>query len=425
MTKSKLYASLAAASVLLLVTGIPAAYAESAFGKYWTESLLAPTAMASPFFQSVAFGNGTFVAVHDNDESEAEAFWSEAATVNTWTEATGDSGDVTPGGVDVVFGAGKFVSINYNDTPLYSSDNGRTWSEGTVETGLGSLVESYKNVAYGNGTFVAISNYGTSLVSSDGVKWSEEPWAAIEGLSSFDVYDLIFTGTVFVAVGQQSATVDEVDVVTAGILTSPDGLTWTKRTVPNVENNNLEVNAVASDGAGNLVALMSTSVPGTTAITSTDHGATWVEAGAFTEDQPWSAGYADGAWFAGGSNYGIMRSVDFGSSWGNDTDFPDGPFGEVAYQFSSAFAFGDGILVSAGSGETPVGEGNVNTSPIFFTGTYTPSGGGGDNGGGGNNNQLANTGSRDNSRVVLGSLSFLIFGAAAITLTIRARQQKI
>lgn len=382
MTKLKIFPSLVAASALLLVAGIPAAYAESTFGRDWTESSLAPTAMASPYFQSVAFGNGTFVAVHDNDESEAEAFWSEAAKFNTWTEATGDSEDVTPGGGDVVFGARTFVSINNNDTPLYSSDNGRTWSEGTVETGSGSLVKSYKNVAYGNGTFVAISNYGTSLVSSDGVKWSVEPWAAIEGLSSFDVYDLIFTGTVFVAVGQQSATVDEVDVVTAGILTSPDGLTWTKRTVPNVEKNNLEVNAVASDGAGNLVALMSTTT-GTTAITSTDHGATWVEAGAFTEDQPWSAGYADGAWFAGGSKYGIMRSVDFGSSWGNDTNFPDGPSNTEPYQFSSAFAFGDGILVSAGSGETPVGEGYVDTSPIFFTGTYSPSGGGGDNGGGG------------------------------------------
>ncbi len=422
MTKSKLYASLAAASVLLLVSGIPAAYAESTFGMDWTESSLAPTAMASPFFQSVTFGNGTFVAVHDNDDSDAEAFWSEAATVNTWTEATGDSGDVTPGGVDVVFGAGKFVSINYNDTPLYSSDNGRTWSEGTVETGSGSLVQSYRNVAYGNGTFVALSGNGTALISTDGMIWSEETGEKVSGLTGFEIEDLIFSGTNFVAVGQQT---DEVGNLEPAILISSTGTAWTRTfTKANVSEFQQPVKAVSGDGAGNLLALQSTT-SGTTSLRSTDHGATWVKAGAFTEDQPWSAGYADGAWFAGGSNYGIMRSVDFGETWLDDTNFPDGPSETKPYQFSNDFSYGDGILVSAGSGETPVGEVNVNTSPIFFTGTYTPSGGGGDNGGGGNNNQLANTGSRDNSRVVLGSLSFLIFGAAAITLTIRARQQKI
>lgn len=422
MTKSKLYASLAAASVLLLVTGIPAAYAESTFGVDWTESSLAPTAMASPYFQSVAFGNGTFVAVHDNDESEAEAFWSEAATVNTWTEATGDSGDVTPGGVDVVFGAGKFVSINYNDTPLYSSDNGRTWSKGTVETGLGSLVQSYRNVAYGNGKFLALSGSGNALTSTDGVNWLEQTGEEVTGLTGFEIEDLIFSGTNFVAVGQQA---DEVGNLEPAILISSTGTAWTRTfTEANTSSNQQPVKAVSGDGAGNLIALQSTT-SGTTALRSTDHGATWNEAGSFTEDQPWSAGYADGAWFAGGLNYGIMRSVDFGETWLNDTNFPDGPFGEVAYQFSSAFAFGDGILVSAGSGETPVGEGYVNTSPIFFTGTYTPSGGGGDNGGGGNNNQLANTGSRDNSMVILGSLGLLMVGAAALSHTIRARQQKI
>lgn len=147
MTKSKLYASLAAASVLLLVTGIPAAYAESTFGEEWKESSLNLPEMDYSFLQSVAFGNGTFVAIHDDDESDPEAFWSEAAEVTIWTKATGTSENVIPGGVDVAFGAGKFVSINYGNVPLYSSDNGHTWSEGTVETGLGSLVESYKNVA--------------------------------------------------------------------------------------------------------------------------------------------------------------------------------------------------------------------------------------------------------------------------------------
>jgi hypothetical protein len=69
-------------------------------------------------------------------------------------------------------------------------------------------------VAYGNGLFVAVGPYGTILTSPDGVSWTRRTSGTSSWLSG-----VTYGNGLFVAVGMSGT-----------ILTSPDGVTWTART---------------------------------------------------------------------------------------------------------------------------------------------------------------------------------------------------
>ena len=69
------------------------------------------------------------------------------------------------------------------------------------------------SVAYGNNTFVAVSDNGTILTSSDGIAWSKRTSHTARALNS-----VTYGGGIFVAVGNYNT-----------VVTSPDGITWTTR----------------------------------------------------------------------------------------------------------------------------------------------------------------------------------------------------
>jgi len=88
----------------------------------------------------------------------------------------------------------------------YYLDN---WQSCSKPNEYGSL----SGVAYGNGTFVAVGSYGEILTSPDGVTWTRRDSGTEKDLSGV-AYGV---GT-FIAVGSYGE-----------ILTSPDGLAWTER----------------------------------------------------------------------------------------------------------------------------------------------------------------------------------------------------
>jgi hypothetical protein len=74
--------------------------------------------------------------------------------------------------------------------------------------------------AFGNGEYVVVGNGGTILTSTDGESWA----SAVSGTTS-DLYDVLYTGNMFVAVGGMYSG--------AGvILTSADGHSWNVSSLP-------------------------------------------------------------------------------------------------------------------------------------------------------------------------------------------------
>ena len=111
-------------------------------------------------FRSVAFGNGTFVAIAIVGDSLK---WDEALVSTNgidWTEFPG--GDF----LAVGYGNGLFVAVG-GEEQIYSSPDGITWTQ--RNSGDPSYLYS---VAYGNGQFVVAGSSGAILSSPDGIQWT-------------------------------------------------------------------------------------------------------------------------------------------------------------------------------------------------------------------------------------------------------------
>jgi len=118
-------------------------------------------------------------------------------------------------GVYVAVGASSVAANSTTQTNVsaYSVD-GNAWIQATL-----SLSSTWHDVAFGNGVFVAVgfngvNSTGSVSTSPDGVTWTSRTIADNNWRS------VIFAGGQFVAVGENA------------VATSPDGITWTSRTIP-------------------------------------------------------------------------------------------------------------------------------------------------------------------------------------------------
>ena len=116
------------------------AAAYSTNGTTWT----AASTPSSASWSSVAYGNGTFVAVAY--DSTAAAY---STNGTTWSAASTPS---SAGWYSVAYGNGTFVAVAYTSTAAAYSTNGTTWSSATLPSS-----SNWYSVAYGNGTFVAVA----------------------------------------------------------------------------------------------------------------------------------------------------------------------------------------------------------------------------------------------------------------------------
>ena len=136
----------------------------------WTEVRLP----FSSYWQSIAYGDGKFVAVgfaHDEWGAINVAAYSEDGIDWNIIELP-----VSAGWSYVTYGGGKFVAVavigqNWEDSniAIYSED-GINWTQ----TELPASAE-WKSVAYGDGKFVAIDSYDTNIAaySEDGINWTQ------------------------------------------------------------------------------------------------------------------------------------------------------------------------------------------------------------------------------------------------------------
>ena len=145
-----------------------------------------------------AWGNGTFVAVGS---------WGKLLTGNggeepTWTWR--NSG-VSQSLRSVAWNGTIFVAVGDAGTVITSPD-GVTWTTRSL-----GATTSLNSVIWGEDEFIAV---GGNCVyrSPDGITWTQ-----VASFPSYTIYDVVWSGSQYLAIRYNSS----------GVLTSPDGETWT------------------------------------------------------------------------------------------------------------------------------------------------------------------------------------------------------
>ncbi len=326
-----------------LMSGLPGvnntAYAD---GTTWTGR----TATEQSNWQSIAYGNGKFVAVASTGTNP---IMTSPDGIN-WTAQTAPENNQWNA---VAYGNGRFVAVAGNGTNrVMTSTDGETW------TAHAAAEQNYwMSITYGNGLFVAVSDNGTSRVmtSPDGINWTARSAAEQNQWLSVTYAD----GT-FVAVAATG---------TNRVMTSANGTSWTAHAA--AEQNYW---TAVTHGGGTFVA---TAADGINRVMTSTDGETWT-ARVAAEQNVWAdATYGNGLFVAvsqSGTNR-VMTSPD-GATWTARTA-PASEWREVTYVdglFVAVAGSGtDRVMTSGvlGSGSSPVGlhgyvRDSVTNDPIPF-----------------------------------------------------------
>jgi len=208
----------------------------------------AGTNIPSSYFRSCAFGNGRHVAVTSISGTNYARYSEDGG--ETWTSVTVP---MTVQSKEMVYGNGIFLVINASGTGIFSRDGGETWTEFTFP------VTYVTALSFANGLFIVFSTANTVLTSADCVTWTTHTatvtgsttsltnvgrftygkgvyvavskssgyiyystdltnWTAYQTNSTHQIYDVIFAGERFVAVGYNSSA--------SYVYYSEDGITW-------------------------------------------------------------------------------------------------------------------------------------------------------------------------------------------------------
>jgi hypothetical protein len=187
-------------------------------------------------------------------------------------------------------------------------------------------------VAYGSGTFVAVgqdaaNSVGTILTSPDGITWTRT------SPTSNALYGVTYANGIFVAVGYE-----------ATILTSTDGITWASRASPTSASL-----YGAAYGNGTFVVVGD----GETILSSSD-GVTWTVRTSPTSNALYGVTYGNGTFVAVGSptsgNMAVIITSTDGITWTPRTS-PNVSINGVPYGFNGV-TYGDGLFLAFGGSGT-------------------------------------------------------------------------
>jgi len=181
-------------------------------------------------WRSITYGGGLFVAVASGGVTNRVMTSPDGIT---WT---GHAASVTGSWIAVTHGNGIFVALSEDDKVMTSPD-GATWTTRTP-----ALSDAgFTDITFGNGLFVAVSGSGQGMRSVDGITWIDA------AMPSSTLVAITYGGGNFVALDQnlintaRFETIGGVVVFVAEdipnaqspqLLTSTDGLVWTKRNAP-------------------------------------------------------------------------------------------------------------------------------------------------------------------------------------------------
>jgi hypothetical protein len=202
-------------------------------GISWTPSTLS----SSRNWTAAAYGNGVFLGIASNLNSGTFSLnginWA-ATTLPTAGDSTINQW------VDVAYGEGKFVVLaNSNnivaDGTYNPNTNTWTWASNIMDTVADSSQKDWVSIAYGNNRWVAISSTGDVAYSLDSDQWYPATLPTQDGSTAHSWTKIRYGQGVFFAVGTTGSRTVFGDTTTGPTnfaATSPDGVTWTSRTLP-------------------------------------------------------------------------------------------------------------------------------------------------------------------------------------------------
>lgn len=173
----------------------------------FTARFTSVTLPAAQPWSSVAYGNGVFVTIADNNQRVSAV---SADGGLTWQ--LGGQLPVATSWTSITFGNGVFVAVGASDVSATSPD-GLSWTQRSMPS-----FAKWKSVAYGGGQFVAVAASSTTVATSpDGITWT-----ALRLPQNSNWSSIAYGGGMFVVVSTGSATA----------ASSPDGITWRQRELP-------------------------------------------------------------------------------------------------------------------------------------------------------------------------------------------------
>jgi hypothetical protein len=271
------------------------------------------TSGADLTWESVAYGNGIFVAVAESNEVNGVMTSPDGIT---WTQRVPATNQYWS---DVTFGNGIFVAVKIDgvlSAQVMTSSDGITWTSRTS-----ARANSWRDVTYGNGLFVAVADGGFGdrvMTSPNGITWT---WRTSAADNTW--YGVTYGNGIFVAVASSGSN---------RVMTSPDGITWTARTAA-AANQWLSV----TYGEGVFVAV---STDGVNPVMTSPNGINWTSRSAVGSNEWRDVTYGNGLFVAvasSGSGTRVMTSPD-GITWTPDNAAAANAWRSVTY--------GNGIFVA-------------------------------------------------------------------------------
>lgn len=165
---------------------------------------------------------------------------------------------------DVVWSGTQFIAVGDSGTILTSPD-GISWTQRTA-----GISNALWGAVWSGTQFVVVGEYGTIFTSSDGIIWTQKD----PGIPDSNLYDISWSGTQFVAVGGEFRFSGNPAYNNALILTSPDGITWTKRTSGLTDR---KLYGISWSGTQFIAVSGSDVQPADTVVLSSSDGINWIQ----------------------------------------------------------------------------------------------------------------------------------------------------
>lgn len=168
---------------------------------------------------------------------------------NTWSNVTlPNSG----GWQDIAYGGNTFVmcttALGYNKI-AYSTNEGLSWLDSTVDVGFPTTNPNYKNCVFGNGVFMITSLSGPYRAYTSPPVSVGTPWTAISSPGPID--DLAYGNGIWVGIQGNSAGTAK------STFSTDNGVTWTNGSISNIGWNQItyaDPYFVATAGISNSIA---------------------------------------------------------------------------------------------------------------------------------------------------------------------------
>ena len=296
------------------------------------------------FWESVAYGNGVWVAVASSGTNRVMrstnngVTWSAVAATeqNPWKS--------------VAYGNGVWVAVSQAGTNqvMRSTNDGVTWSAVTA-----SSANVWDAIAYGNNIWVALASFGNKVMRStdDGITWTNI--TTFSSSTPLDKPALNYGNGTWIAITGP--------YTTSTLRSNNDGITWSAFSIP-------ELNIWRSVAYGNGVWIAVANSGTNRVMRSTNNGVTWSAVAAAGQNLWESVAYGNGVWVAvasSGTNR-VMRSTDDGVTWTSIV--------AAEQTFWESVAYGNGVWIAVANGGTNRVMRSINVSQDYtVTGTSTTS----------------------------------------------------